>query len=787
MEQDMRLDGYTNMLTKVGTSRDSTEAYVYKPETPTADVELAQIYTSNGLFAKIIDKPAELAFKNGYDLGIGDKDIQDKVEKELARIGWKDKGVTALKWARLFGGGAILMNVDDGRDLDEPIDMDAVTAVKKLIVFERPEITPDYTSIYTDAWDVDNENFGLPEYYMVMPVYGGQQVRVHASRLLIFRNGEMPRTSTMSTEYMFFGIPEYNRIRRELRNTITSHGNGNRLLERCVQAVCKIKDLASLLQTETGEEAVIRRMQLIDMARNLLNTMIIDAEGEDYSFQTFQLSGVKDIIDESCNLLSAVTNIPQTVLFGRSPAGENATGEGDLTNYYDYVGQIQSPGVVDNLRRLVEIILSAFVHEGKLDAVPEHNITPNPLWNMSDKENAELEQSKAQAELTKAQATQIYVDMQVLDPKEVRQQMAEGDVYHIEDVLSEDDLGLEDLLGELQSQDPETEPDPDADPDIGNDDLSTDSYDDADVKYGVGIIVVKGGKVLCARRKDNKRICGPGGHIEAGEDMETAAIREAGEEFAIIPENLRYIGDIEGDGEQYLPSHIFLCTIYEGQPICMNSEMEGAGWLSLGELSALNLFLPFKASLDLLENVLCGYHDDLHNDRWVTTKKGKHIEFGKNGEILKGNPAAVGRKSGSKKNEPQNGSGAEKPLQSSPEGGNIPSAKGSNVLQVKGFKDKQHLNNHWKNGRSHQKEYEKDGITTAAEYQKRAVQLAEMPVGNGIRGYKTKEGHICRYDEEKNDYVKADLKKGIRTMFKPVDGAAYFEGCKAIEGVDDDE
>ena len=44
----------------------------------------------------------------------------------------------------------------------------------------------------------------------------------------------------------------------------------------------------------------------------------------------FQFSGVSDVIDSTCNFLSALTSIPQTILFGRSPAGMNATGDADL-------------------------------------------------------------------------------------------------------------------------------------------------------------------------------------------------------------------------------------------------------------------------------------------------------------------------------------------------------------------------------------------------------------------------------------------------------------------------
>ena len=65
--------------------------------------------------------------------------------------------------------------------------------------------------------------------------------------------------------------------------------------------------------------------------------------------------------------------------------------------------------------------------------------------------------------------------------------------------------------------------------------------------------------------------------------------------------------------------------------------------------------------------------------------------------------------------------------------------------------------------------------------------MAENPVGGSIKGYKTKEGYICRYDVEKNDYVKADPQKGIRTMFKPESGIEYFQEMLRREGIESDE
>ncbi len=62
-------------------------------------------------------------------------------------------------------------------------------------------------------------------------IYGSFQV--HESRCLVFRNGVLPEQTTDST-YLFWGMPEYVRIRRALRETITSHTDATKMLERSV-------------------------------------------------------------------------------------------------------------------------------------------------------------------------------------------------------------------------------------------------------------------------------------------------------------------------------------------------------------------------------------------------------------------------------------------------------------------------------------------------------------------------------------------------------------------------
>lgn len=441
-QNQFRQDGYTNLLNKYGTAQDNSTAYAYSQEPVVTDLELIRLYEGNGLFTKIIDRPAEEAVKHGLDIDFGDEDISEYVEERLDELEFEDKFATAQKWARLYGGAIIVMLCDDGGGLEEPLDWSKVTTIEELRVFERAIVQADYTSLYNfHFFDSMNSNkpFGQPEYYHVYSMYG--YFTVHYTRCLIFRNGSLPEHTTNAL-YRHWGMPEYVKLKRALRECITSHGDGVKLLEKSVQAIYKMKNLAQLLSTDDGENKVLQRLQVIDMARGILNSIAIDTDGEDYDFKQTTMTGVKDIIDATCNMLSAVTNIPQTILFGRSPAGMNSTGENDLENYYNMVENIQKQNMKSNGRTVINLILKQGKNEGRISEIPKYKMKFAALWSTSKSEQADIDQKKAQTEQTKAQTAQVYIDSGVLDPSEVRKSLANEGDFDIEEVITEDDLDL---------------------------------------------------------------------------------------------------------------------------------------------------------------------------------------------------------------------------------------------------------------------------------------------------------------------------------------------------------
>lgn len=660
--QEYRSDGYVNMLNKYGTSRDSSSHYVFQPDAMTMDAQLTEAYEGNGLLTKIIDRPAEEAVKRGFDLGIKDQDVLNYMADKLDALDWEQNASQALKWTRLYGGALMVMIINDGRNIWEPVDWANVRGIEELRVYERPLVNPDYHSIYRT---VSNDNgrackakFGMPEYYQVSSIYG--TFRVHESRTLPFRNGVLPENS-LNTQYRFWGTPEYYRIKKSLQETYTAHGNGAKMLDRCVQAIYKMKNLSGLLLTDEGENKVLKRLQAIDMARGLINTMIIDAENEEYDYKQMSMSGVREIIDSTCTMLSAVTNIPQTILFGRSPAGMNSTGEGDMENYYNMVEGMQKLNLKANGRTLLDLIFTEGVVTGRLQKKPEYKLEFEKLWSLSEKEQADLDKLKADTELVKAQTAEIYVNIQVLNPEEIRAGLSKDDTFYVEDLLSDEELdlsgeaqslsapestnvelsiedilegienGTEDTTGILPGDDTATDSEPETvddileaieegtedssavlicDPDVAEivdeieGEVEKEDEEPQDLDVGVGVLVIKDGKILVAERSDGNGWCGPGGHIQVSEDTMQAALRETYEEFDILPKHLYPIGDFVITLDNKEEINQFFCTDFVGEPQAYEEEMIGAKFVSLEELAELPLFPPFAEAVEkFYENI----------------------------------------------------------------------------------------------------------------------------------------------------------------------------------------
>lgn len=398
-----------------------------------SDIELAKMY-NNMLVRRIVSMPADDAVKNFIKI---DGDNDDCILQYLESIFIQDKLVEALYWDRLFGMSCALILADDGQELDQPLNVNNLRRVSGIEVFDKRDIFEDTTSYITNT-DVFDINFGKPERYQITPA-NGIPFWVHRSRLLIFDGETLPKIERVANNgaglSCLDGVPAaLNRIKTAFDKTVD-------IMDRVSTALLKLDGLNNVLQTDGGTEMVVKRLNLIDIARRTLGSVALDKDDE-YNVFTTPLSGLTDIIQEFEQYLCAVTSIPYTVLYGRSPAGMNSTGQSDMQIYYDMVRRIQRRKLrpaLEYLIKLVQLSKEGPTHGKELE---KWSIRFNELEPLNGVEQANVDKVQADTRAAVVKLVFDLIDNQLLDSSKARQYLLERGDIPISDTLL--DMGDDD-------------------------------------------------------------------------------------------------------------------------------------------------------------------------------------------------------------------------------------------------------------------------------------------------------------------------------------------------------
>lgn len=358
-QQGQVKDSFENQLARLGVNSPNLLSATNYPMTRlTKNYQLMNsLYRNSWIAKKIINVIPEDMCKNWYSNTAELKPEEtDRINKLEQRTLIKERILEGLYWGRLYGGAGAIMIIDGHEDkLDEPLDYDDIMpdSFCGLMIVDRWSGIFPSLELITDHRDPE---LGMPKYYEVKETATEKLIsKVHHSRVLRFNGRKLPFWEDMIE--MHWGAAELEHVFDELVKRDNTSWNIASLVFQANLLVNKIEGLDQL--SALSDPQVQRDLYNVKSAQNQMrnnNSMMIIGEKESLTALNYTFAGLNDISESQMMDVAGASDIPITRLFGRSPAGMNSTGESDMQNYYDMIGQQQETVLKPKLNKLLPVM-----------------------------------------------------------------------------------------------------------------------------------------------------------------------------------------------------------------------------------------------------------------------------------------------------------------------------------------------------------------------------------------------------------------------------------------------
>lgn len=320
--------------------------------------ELMAIYNGCWVFRKIVDIPAGDMWSNGIDINCGDDKKVDlsRVYSMFNKL--KSKLIYATKQARIFGGAASLMMVDDGEtDLSKPLRLSNIKKGSKINL------------LTTDRWyglswssevvdDFRSAEFGLPMYYSFFIDGTENTTKVHHSRVLRFTNRKSPRI--IEQQLQGWGISELEHVLQDLMNHENTKNAIASLLNKALLEIVKLDGMRNTMSGLSAGNAQSAQMFAAQMAAlnnyRTSNKLVFMDKQDEYEKQEYSFSGLSEILTSQKDIVSGAAEMPEVILFGTNRAGLNGDKPIELRIYDNNIQSKQDDECRPVLDKLLPVI-----------------------------------------------------------------------------------------------------------------------------------------------------------------------------------------------------------------------------------------------------------------------------------------------------------------------------------------------------------------------------------------------------------------------------------------------
>ena len=233
--------------------------------------------------------------------------------------------------------------------------------------------------------------------------------KYHATRLLTFISRELP--DIMKPSYNFGGLSMTQLMEPYVRQFLRTRDAVSDLIHNFSIIVLKT-NMESALQGGDGGE-LLKRARLFTQQRDNQGVFLVDKEDEELEQVAVPLSGLAELQAQAQEHMAAPSHIPLVKLLGITPSGLNASSEGEITVFYDFVRSMQESLFSQHLTTVLKVLqLNLW---GKVDDSITFEYVS--LDEPTGTELAAIRKSDAEMDAT-------YINSGVIDPAEVREKVS---------------------------------------------------------------------------------------------------------------------------------------------------------------------------------------------------------------------------------------------------------------------------------------------------------------------------------------------------------------------------
>lgn len=435
-------DGLVNIVANLGTGRDKAAHNQYV-DTLLAGPALLAAYRNSWLARAIIDYPAEDSTRKWRQWRAEAEQIT-KIERLEKALHLKRRVQDAVTAARLYGGSAIYLNTKTAKQ-ELPLQV-GKEEIRSLVVLTRNNLTPDQV-----VRDIDNPYYGRPEFYTLATGDNAGQVRIHASRLVIFQGATVPSDPSTAIVQQGWGDSVLQSTMDAVQQMDGTMANMASLVFEAKVDVLKFKGFADLLADEGNDAQVTRRLSTQAAMKGINGALVIDAE-DDYEQKSANFAGLPDVVAKFMDAVAGASRIPVTRLYGRAAVGLSGSGDGDERVYFDRIGHIQATEIQPAMELLDECLIWQ-----ALGARPEEIYFEwRPLRQLTETERADIFSKTASAARSLAGNNEgALIPMDALSDSLVNEFTEQGMLPGLEQAIEEyGSLGEQGLPAEGAQEEP---------------------------------------------------------------------------------------------------------------------------------------------------------------------------------------------------------------------------------------------------------------------------------------------------------------------------------------------